>query len=284
MNIVFESLDDFLFERRVQSITNKIIEKKIWEFYSSLFTRKEFEKYKENWANNFKYWIDYWVKSNIDIKSTNDFIKIVLNDHKDERMIKTIKFIIDKVDGWGWYVSDLALNGHSIIEHKQRANLKKEDFIKFLNDEDYYYLDIRGVNTILIEIEPNYTQRVIEVPKYIYHVTPFYNLENIRKKGLIKREGSDRKYFERIYFTTDKKSAFEIMLALKLRDTDEMDIYTQENVLNGTESFSVIKIDTSKLIKGTKFYIDQHFGKGNKGIWTNSNIPKEAITIEDKIY
>lgn len=285
MNIVFESLDNFLFEKKIQPINNKIIQNKIEDFYVSLHTKKEFEKYKSSYANKFEYWIDIYVKSKIKIKSIPTFIKVTIEDTDTNKLKNTFKYIIEKSEGWGWYVGDLVINGHSIIDERDyRVEIKKEDLLKFIEDKDEYRISRFSVtNTILIEIEPNYTQRIEQLPRFIYHVTPFYNIEGIKKKGLIPIEGRDRNlYPSRIYFTVDKKSAMDVLLPLKLRYESEEDI--MYNNVSSLEDYVMLKIDTSKLNKGIKFFVDQHFGKEDKGIWTYSNIPKEAITILEKNY
>lgn len=63
---------------------------------------------------------------------------------------------------------------------------------------------------------------------------------------------------------------------------DVMDIYYSG--LKGTDTYVVLQIDTSKIKKGTKFYLDQRYGKSKKGIWTYSNIPPEAIKYTNIKY
>ena len=106
-----------------------------------------------------------------------------------------------------------------------------------------------------IVLSPNYGDLIIP-PKFIYHSTKSSNIEKIMKRGIIPQSKEATEYHwsypPRIFFSLNPP-----------------DVY----VYKGS---SALKVDTSKLRQGTKFYQDPTHDYENS-IWTATHIPKEAI-------
>lgn len=104
-----------------------------------------------------------------------------------------------------------------------------------------------------------------KMPKSLWHVTPRQNVESILRTGFEPRvrtaPGTTRKYSPRIYLATDERGA--------------------RATINREEDWALLKIDTTKLPKGTKFYVDQEFGHRPDGtpmaVYTTTPIPPVAI-------
>ena len=130
---------------------------------------------------------------------------------------------------------------------------------------------------------PNYNELVVNVPKILYHVSPNYNAEKILKKGLFPKVGNKhdefdeygkRLYKPRIYLTSDLDEAEQLSMAFQ---GDQ--IYNAQ-MRNKTHQnyYYVFQIDTTKLLKGTKFYNDPEMNTGNS-MWTYSRIPPNAVSL-----
>lgn len=133
-------------------------------------------------------------------------------------------------------------------------------------------------------LAPNYNERIIEVPKEVYHVTSIHNVKTILRRGLIPKSGQQkgdshaaRNYNPRIYVTGNMHEAHQLLTAFN-EDDFHASYMTGRNVqLNQI----VLSIDTTKLDKGTKFYVDAEMGnlEDSQAMWTYSSIPARAISI-----
>ena len=111
-------------------------------------------------------------------------------------------------------------------------------------------------------LESYYGDLIENIPRFLYHITLNYKLKNILKKGLIPKEGSGwhiRKYPNRVFFVR-KEDLKDALFDFDFMGVDKV----------------ILKIDTGKLRKGTKFYKDKYY---SKGLWTYTHIPSEAIEI-----
>jgi hypothetical protein len=96
-----------------------------------------------------------------------------------------------------------------------------------------------------------------DIPRYLYHTTPYYNYQNIKKNGL--SVGFDN----RIYFTKDLGSSINIANQL----------YQQYHKNEDIEFYHIWRIDTKK-INNPIFFKDEDY---NAGIYITEPIPKNAI-------
>jgi hypothetical protein len=101
---------------------------------------------------------------------------------------------------------------------------------------------------------------VVEVPRYLYHITDSKYLDKIKQIGLKPRALNKRSAHEsRIYFSLDKKSSDYLWDKLKLH--------------MGPGKGILLTIDTTNL--EVTFYNDPNFDK--LGVYTYSNIPPSSI-------
>lgn len=104
------------------------------------------------------------------------------------------------------------------------------------------------------------------LPASLWHTTMAENVPSILQQGLIPRQrqftGTSRKYSPRIYLATDERGA--------------------KATINRPGDWAFLMIDTAKLPKDLKFYVDQEFGHRKDGmpmaIYTMDAIPPEAIS------
>lgn len=113
--------------------------------------------------------------------------------------------------------------------------------------------------------EPKYDP-VVEVPRYIYHITDSKYLDKIKQIGLKPKALNKKATHEsRIYFSLDKKSSDYLWDRLKYFISSDKGI--------------LLTIDTENL--AATFYDDPNFS--NMGVYTYSNIPPSNIVKYESI-
>ena len=143
------------------------------------------------------------------------------------------------------------------------------DFEAFLNKRGLYVTNSEITNSrIEVLIDSNY-DNMIKTPNIVYHVTPTKYIENILKKGLKPMSGNKLAInLPKVYVAITRLGANQIKTIFNQWELE---------TLNSHSDRTVLKIDTSKLRKGTKFYSDEDFAP--EGAWTYSHIPASAISI-----
>jgi len=132
-----------------------------------------------------------------------------------------------------------------------------------LYQHDHYPEDLRHYSTL--RLEP-FISSTVNVPKFLYHISPIKNIQSIMTYGLIPQRG-DRtgQVFsipDRVFMASSYNAAIRIAQLFN------------EELYNPLE-FAVFKIDTEKL-PGRIFHIDPQF---NNGVYTTDVIPPSAITV-----
>ncbi len=119
--------------------------------------------------------------------------------------------------------------------------------------------------------EPNFGVRVENVPSVLYHVTRTQNQRRINKQGIVPANPAsvsfghrqqERHYAPRIYLSTSYDAAIDIGMEFQVLDEVPMIVY---------------RIDASKCLPGTKFYVDS---EADDAVWTYSRIPHIAISLD----
>jgi hypothetical protein len=113
------------------------------------------------------------------------------------------------------------------------------------------------------QIEPKYDMLEQDLPRYLFHVTPLTNVDKIMKLGL----APVTKHPERVYLAKNEADADNITSQLSKLDN---------------QSYAHFRIDTSKLLRTTKFYWDTNFMSSSGsplGLYTMSNIPPVALEL-----
>ena len=143
-------------------------------------------------------------------------------------------------------------------------------------------------------LERNYGNRIGEIEPVLYHVTRSKDVKKILRQGLTPRQASHeteedkqndrdsgeqlqqgRQYSPRVYVTPSLELADELSWSFQ-QDGSGMDEYDYED-------YTFLRIDTSKLLPGTKFYEDSEFASSRyqgKSFWTYSRIPATALSVD----
>lgn len=125
-------------------------------------------------------------------------------------------------------------------------------------------------------LAPNYTERAQVLPPILWHVAPEDAVPKILRQGLLPSRATSgskselghlaRKYPGRIYLFSERDMAVRFLDAML-------------DPMGGSAVPSILKIDTLKLGKGFKLYVDPEFGGAHRGTawWTYSPVPAHAI-------
>lgn len=179
--------------------------------------------------------------------------------------------------------------GNAFEEKLPSENEIKEviDYIKqYMKNRGWFVfswsLSGRG-ETLQIEIMPEKTDQLKDVPNVLYHLTDTINIPSIEKKGLKPKASSkqERTYTNRVYLFSDEE-------LLKQQIQQNIEAHKENGggwnpTLTKTLDMSVVVIDAEKLKKGTKLYRDPEFGGTMGAYYTFTEIPKEAISQIKKI-
>ena len=125
---------------------------------------------------------------------------------------------------------------------------------------------------IRLQFEPsfqeNYSEELRKEEKFLYHLTPSYNVRSIQKIGLTPKHKNELfKYPSRIY-----------LLRGSLTDAEIKGIGQQLNKHNSSKGndgkYTLIVLDLEKIPFDVNFYLDPNFVDG---CYTTQNIPPNAI-------
>lgn len=172
---------------------------------------------------------------------------------------------------------------------KWPAGQSNEKLNNFFNLCGWYLAESKPIKNdshfIKLTYEKTYQEEVERIPQSLYHLTPAERVPKILKNGLVPRsENKISNHPERIYFWYHlPRSLFEISAF-----ADELWLGTKgfepgdgrgKKYLESHErdvAYSVLRIDTRRC--GNDFKI---FGDPNmySGVWTNENIPPQAISV-----
>ena len=122
--------------------------------------------------------------------------------------------------------------------------------------------------SILLQFEAKY-DAIIDIPKYVYHITSADNISKIKKIGLTPR-------------TQSKISTHPDRIYVSLNEEYSAEIYWQIRGIFRNRTGVELVIDTNQL--NQSFYEDPNFQ--TMGVYTYKNIPPQAIVqyraIEEK--
>jgi hypothetical protein len=158
-------------------------------------------------------------------------------------------------------------------------------------------------------LEPNFGDilQKTEVPNFLYHITSVFNVEKILKKGILPKKNSHvskqdqfennlwddetekekfpfptgRQYAPRVYLTNSKQLGYELALSFQPAEYVEAMVMGHNG---GFEQHILLRIDTKKILPGTKFYIDYEIANerypAGTAFWTYSRIPANAVSVD----
>ena len=146
-------------------------------------------------------------------------------------------------------------------------------------------------------LERNYGDQKKRVERILYHTTPSWNVEKILKKGLLPKKASHekheweededdvnlkqgRQYSPRVYLTSSKQLANQMVMAFQSEAV--ADAMTSGS--GDFDPYTLLQIDVSKTLPGTKFYQDDEFDNHEwargMSFWTYSRIPARAVSVD----
>lgn len=143
-------------------------------------------------------------------------------------------------------------------------------------DKDKYLIQLDFEKNIQEEI-----RGVVGRSKYLYHLTPTVYLDDILTNGLKplhRNKGFD--YDSRVYFLLSKKYTDVSEVAQMLYNVmiehcnNEKEL---ENVKKYKSKFTLLRIETSKMIGKYKFYIDNNF---ENYVYIKGNVPPSLIEVD----
>lgn len=203
------------------------------------------------------------LKNKIKVNVLNNEGVIELGFYKQDVDINKLFKLINNL---GYFVSTFKIkNG---LENKYSKNM----FFKKIKDEN-------DNSSIELRLESKYDKNIVEIPRYVYHVTFGEYIEKIKKYGLSPKSKSKKSYHpERIYVASNLNNALNI--ASQLLYNKLSDSFLNPNKKEVLPDPYLIKIDTKKL-GNVKFYNDPNFNK--KGFYTLSCIPKDSFVSINEI-
>lgn len=130
---------------------------------------------------------------------------------------------------------------------------------------------------LYIKYEPIYSDNItnhVRETRFIYHITPEYNLDNIKKEGFIPKYNNTLfNYPPRIYF---------ILAEIKYDDAIELvsELYLNNVDKNNNGVYHILTLDMKHVPTNVQFQYDPNF---EYGIFTYDKVPYDAV-ISDIIY
>lgn len=128
-----------------------------------------------------------------------------------------------------------------------------------------------------VQFEPLYQKEendeLLKMP-YLYHITPFYNLESIKNNGILpKHENKKFNYPDRIYLIKYTVTEEQLKhLAQQLCNTN--------NNPKNDGKYCILTINTKKLPENIKLFLDPNY---ELGCFTNETIPFNCVDYVDEI-
>lgn len=196
--------------------------------------------------NNFKYGYD------LNIRKDEDGIELDFKNFDKESYI----LFKQLVNNAGYFISLIYieyLNGKNEVE-KYSENL----LLKILGNKN-------NCKKIELTLEKKYDSKYPQI-RFLYHVTPIFNINKIKKNGLCPKTKSKKSYHpERVYLTKRKEDAIKAVDLFKKYENSE---------------YVLLKVDTKKIKHRITIYNDPNF---TMGFYTYDVLPPYSISIEQKI-
>lgn len=144
----------------------------------------------------------------------------------------------------------------------------------------YYLSDVTDKGEyIVMQFEPKFQNNAneeVRKNKYLFHVTPSFNVDKIKAKGLCPRSKNQSTYFpDRVYFLSGMIGDFfvgDMAKALKAQDSRPYN----------DGRYTVLRIDVENLPENIDFMKDTAT-EGGIAFWTYNNIPPQCIEVYREI-
>lgn len=203
-----------------------------------------------------KYEVEFDIEDGNYSTDSFSFIDVIFYNPKPEEYPNLIINTIKVFQNLGYYPASI-----------KRPNAFRGD--KMSQERLDYFLERGGA--IEIHFEPTYSDEKPQF-KYLYHATPAFRYEKIKRIGLVPKSRSKKtKHADRIYFATNPRDAR--LIAAMLANYEKRFQYEEK------KPYIILRINTES-IPNFKIYQDPAW---ELGVYSTSNIPPSAIEIEDEI-
>ena len=132
-------------------------------------------------------------------------------------------------------------------------------------------VDMNGIIWIQMQFEPrfqNNENNLIRNMRILYHITPKYNLENIKNSGLIPScKNNLLRYPDRIYFANGTDQKQEILILAE-------NLYFYDKDPRNTGEYCILTIDLRMVPNDVDFYLDPN---SDIGVFTEQPIPYSSV-------
>lgn len=240
-----------------------------------LYKHKNFalalEEYKEKYSNQYKLYEglitshprEKLIQSlkkrfpnsmNLQYEKKNNDLNIFLH-HTKPIKIPDLKQLLNN---FGWFITEIELNGNSFKGNDKNAEQKLENF---------------DFNQAWVIVHPKYDVEIKKIPPFLFHATPSNKVDKILKIGLSPKTQSALAYHpERIYLTSTIQGAEGLLQHMgSVKEIDE---------------WSILQINPKKIpnLRGVsyfKLYKDPSFERQGRhfGMYTLNNIPPSAMKV-----
>lgn len=210
----------------------------------------------------------------IDTLTYQKWIEIKLHDWKIEARTNRVSITIPK-DYLSEYLS-LNIDDYYITSDDGGEIAKMLDDI--IASFGWICISVNG-NTFILEAEAG---NRLDMPKYLYHFSLLNNKDRILRKGLFpgsRRDTSSFRFHDKVFvlLNYDIDDIKTLASSMHSENQSPEDMYYNGPILY---PIVVFKIDTSKLLPGTKIYADADGTYNNmKAAWTPTRIPPNALSV-----
>lgn len=193
------------------------------------------------------------------------------------------KFIFSICLRCGYYSSYYKiLTDNDLIRFK--GGFDKDKFIDIVNKYNITYIELIFEGDY---DDKEYTN-IIDIPEFLYHITPQRNKENILKIGLCPKSGNRSSVHPYRIYLMDKLGNGDLLIDefryldfkyYKNKYKDKIHIESIDDINSDFYKYVILKIDTKINNLKDKLILNIDPNYSHYGYFTTNNIPKENINI-----
>lgn len=131
---------------------------------------------------------------------------------------------------------------------------------------------------IWVNFEPrfpnNETEEIKKAHRYLYHLTPLYNLKKIQSQGFVpKSKNAYLEFPSRVYFTYDEKMTETNQITNDVFYLGKV-LYSLNKSKGNDGKYVLLTIDTAKIDDNVELHLDPNY---KYGCFTNDNVNPDCI-------
>lgn len=192
---------------------------------------------------------------------------------------QVVSIVVDSHD-----VMDLlGVDLHDGLDIDELKLLAAKHFKTLAAPQGWYVPEVRNSRSyISIFFRPLAYSPIIRLPKFLYHFSALSNKGQILRKGLLPRRGqygTDFMYPPRVHLLSkyDLGSINELATSIFSHGSGQSIESQYHDGVDGADMpIVVFKIDTARLLRGTKVYRDPSV---ENGVWTYTHIPPATLSV-----